>query len=231
VLLRAETLTALSRQGSKAMVVTYPEAICEKVISNKQLEQNTISLSRGDKFSMEFITEFLLEHGFESSDFVYEAGQFSVRGGIIDVWSFSSELPFRIEFFGDTIESVRSFEPADQLSVQPMHRITIIPDIEKSVPDEKSISLFDFIPADTIIWIKDGEHVLRSADEYMNHFGSQENLEEEEHISFEPAASIHDCLNKIRELKPPPQRGGPGWGDAIQDFTSAFFQQKFQYAY
>ena len=74
VLLRAETLSELSRQGSKAIVVTYPEAICEKVISNKELEQNTISLSRGDKFTIDFITEFLLEHGFENSDFVYEAG-------------------------------------------------------------------------------------------------------------------------------------------------------------
>jgi transcription-repair coupling factor (superfamily II helicase) len=73
----------------------------------------------------------------KASDFVYEAGQFSVRGGIIDVWSFSSELPFRIEFFSDTIESVRTFEPADQLSVQPMHRITIIPDIEKTATEEK----------------------------------------------------------------------------------------------
>lgn len=198
MLLRAETLSALSRHGGKAMVVTYPEAICEKVISNKQLEQNTISLSRGDKFSMDFITEFLLEHGFESSDFVYEAGQFSVRGGIIDVWSFSSELPFRIEFFGDTIESVRMFEPADQLSVQPMHRITIIPDIEKAGTEEKSISLFNFISADTVIWIKDGEHVLRSADEYMSRFEWEKNPEIEEHISFEPAASIHGSLKKFR---------------------------------
>lgn len=197
VLLRAETLSALSRQGNRAMVVTYPEAVCEKVISNKQLELNTISLSRGDKFSMDFITEFLLEHGFESSDFVYEAGQFSVRGGIIDVWSFSSELPFRIEFFGETIESVRSFEPADQLSVQPMHRITIIPDIEKTATEEKSISLFDFIPGDTIIWIKDGERVLRSADEYTNHFDKEKNPESE-HISFEAAESIHGNLKKFR---------------------------------
>ncbi len=198
VLLRAETLSALSRQGSRAMVVTYPEAICEKVISNKQLELNTISLSRGDKFGMDFITEFLLEHGFESSDFVYEAGQFSVRGGIIDVWSFSSELPFRIEFNGDMIESVRMFEPADQLSVQPMHRITIIPDIEKSGTEEKGISLFSFISDDTILWIKDGERVLRSADEYINRFDKEKNLEPEEHVFFEPTESIHSSLKKFR---------------------------------
>jgi transcription-repair coupling factor (superfamily II helicase) len=193
VLLRAETLTEISRQGSHAIVVTYPEAICEQVSSHKQIEQNTISLSRGDKLSIEFLTEFLAEHGFEHSDFVYEAGQFSVRGGIVDAWSFSNELPFRIEFDGDVVESVRTFEPANQLSVQPMHRITILPDMGKNQLSHDHISFFEFIPKSTIVWLKEGERVLRSADEFMREF-EKNKTGETLGVFFEAAAFIHENI-------------------------------------
>ncbi|MBK5285291.1 MAG: transcription-repair coupling factor, partial [Bacteroidia bacterium] len=196
VLLRAEVLSELLREGSRAIIVTYPEAICEQVVSHKQLEQNTISLSRGDKISIDFLTEFLLEHGFGHSDFVYEAGQFSVRGGIVDAWSFSSELPFRIEFNGDEVESVRTFEPADQLSVQPMHRITILPDMGKDFLLKEHISFFSFIPSSTLVWLKDGDRSLRSADEFMRQF-TAENKTEPTEVFFETVESIHQKLSRF----------------------------------
>jgi transcription-repair coupling factor (superfamily II helicase) len=193
ILLRAEVLTELSRNGSRAFVITHPEAVCEQVVSPAQLEQNTISLSREDKISIEFLTEFLHEHGFEHSDFVYDAGQFSVRGGIVDVWSFSSELPFRIEFNGDMVESVRTFEPADQLSVQPMHRITILPDVNKNLPAQKLISFFDFIPPSAIVWMKNGALSLNSVNEYIRQFSQVENSEEEK-ILFSTSEEIETKL-------------------------------------
>ena len=196
VLLRAEGLAELSRDGSRALVVTHPEAVCEQVVSRTQLEQNTISLSRGDKISIEFLTEFLHEHGFEHSDFVYNAGQFSIRGGIVDVWSFSSELPFRIEFNGDMVESVRTFEPSDQLSVQPMHRITILPDVNKNLPAQKFISFFDFIPPSATVWIRNGALSLNSVNEYIKQFSQTENSDEDK-IPFTTSEEIETKLRNF----------------------------------
>lgn len=154
VLLRAETLSRLSK-NVPTLVVTYPEALAEKVVTRHNLEQNSIELRVGEKVSPDFINEFLMHHEFENTDFVAEAGDFSVRGGIVDIFSFSNELPYRVEFFGDEVESIRTFDPATQLSVQAMNHVTILPNVQTRLLKESRTGFFDFIPAGSAVWIQD----------------------------------------------------------------------------
>ncbi len=162
ILMRAEVLSRLNR-NSKTLVVTYPEAISEKVVTRKNLELNSIALRVKDSISISFINEFLLHHEFENVDFVQQAGEYSIRGGIVDIYSFANELPYRIEFFGDDVESIRTFDPETQLSVQAMNHIAIMPNVQKKLLEESRSSFLDFISPDSIIWTYD----LSSSLEYL----------------------------------------------------------------
>jgi transcription-repair coupling factor (superfamily II helicase) len=115
--------------------------LAEKVIDRSSLEKNTLEISVNNKLSIDFITEFLVEYDFDRVDFVYEPGQFSVRGGIVDIFSFSHMLPYRVEFFGDIIESIRTFEIESQLSVEQVKSITIVPNVQSKFLTENNISL------------------------------------------------------------------------------------------
>src|SRR5690606_41467900 len=146
VLQRAETLNSLNREtGIPKIVVTYPEAIAEKVINRADLEKNTLPITQNTKLSIDFINEFLYEYDFERVDFVYEPGQFAIRGGIVDIFSFSNDLPYRIEFFGDEIESIRTFSMETQLSVNKMHTVTIVPNVQAKFLSNNHISLLEYI--------------------------------------------------------------------------------------
>ncbi len=161
VLARAEVLNELNHQSEYGkIVVTYPEALAEKVIDRSVLEKNTLEISVGIKLGIDFINEFLFDYDFERADFVYEPGQFSIRGGIVDIFSFSHELPYRIEFFGDTIESIRTFEIESQLSVDDVKSLTIVPNVQAKFLTENNISLLDYIEKDTQLWFKDVEYTL-----------------------------------------------------------------------
>lgn len=156
VLQRAEVLNELIHSSEFGkIIVTYPEALAEKVIDRAALQKNTLEISSGNKLNIEFINEFLIEYDFERVDFVYEPGQFSVRGGIVDIFSFSHDLPYRIEFFGDFIESIRTFEIEDQLSVDQVKTITIVPNVQSKFLTEHNISLLEYIEKDTLVWFKD----------------------------------------------------------------------------
>lgn len=156
VLQRAEVLNELNHSSEYGkIIVSYPEAIAEKVIDRASLEKNTLEISKGNKLSIDFINEFLIEYDFDRVDFVYEPGQFSIRGGIVDIFSFSHDLPYRIEFFSDFIESIRTFEIEDQLSVEQVNSITIVPNVQSKFLTEHNISLLDYIDPDTLIWFKD----------------------------------------------------------------------------
>ena len=167
VLLRAEVLSRMHKRA-RMLIVTYPEAIAEKVVTKKNLEQNSIDLRIGEKISVDFINEFLLHHEFGSTDFVAEAGEFSIRGGIVDIYSFSNELPFRVEFFGDEVESIRTFDPLTQLSVQPMNHVTIIPNVQTKLLQDSHTSFFDFIPEQTVVWIKDVSSAMSFIDVHLS---------------------------------------------------------------
>ena len=152
VLLRTEVLKRLGSSKRKSIIVTFPEALSEKVIRKSYLSKNTIKLKREEPSSIDSITDLLTENDFERVDFVYEPGQFSVRGGIIDVFSFTNDFPYRIEFFGDEVESIRSFNPENQLSIDKLDHITIVPNIQDRKIIEKRESILSFIPAGTILW-------------------------------------------------------------------------------
>ena len=139
VLLRAEVLNRINSRRKPAIIVTYPEALFEKVITRKELERNTLKINVGDPLSVDFVNEFLFEYQFKRTDFVTEPGEFSVRGGILDVFSFSYDEPYRIEFFGDEVESIRTFDVETQLSTETVKRISIIPNMEnKSLEEQRA---------------------------------------------------------------------------------------------
>jgi transcription-repair coupling factor (superfamily II helicase) len=161
VLMRGEILNKLSAgRSTPIQIVTYPEALFEKVINKRSLKANTFSVKVGEKLDPSFLTEFLNSYGFEITDFVFEAGQFSVRGGILDVFSFANEHPFRIELFGDEVESIRSFDPDTQLSIESAKQINIVPDIQQKLSHETRDSLLSFFADETAIWFKDAELTL-----------------------------------------------------------------------
>ena len=156
VLARAEVLNELNHHSEYGkIVVTYPEALAEKVINRSVLENNTLEIGLGIKLGIDFINEFLIDYNFDRTDFVYEPGQFSIRGGIVDIFSFSHDLPYRIEFFGDDVESIRTFEIESQLSVEDVKSFTIIPNVQSKYLTESNISLLDYIEKDTQLWFKD----------------------------------------------------------------------------
>lgn len=161
VLARAEVLNELNHSSEFGqLIVTYPEALAEKVIDRASLEKNTLEIAVGNKLSLDFINEFLIEYDFDRVDFVYEPGQFSIRGGIVDIFSFSHNLPYRIEFFGDFIESIRTFEIESQLSVEQVKSITIVPNVQSKFLTESNISLLEYVDAGTQVWIKDVQFTL-----------------------------------------------------------------------
>ncbi len=161
VLMRAETLNAVSSKPGHLLIVTYPEALSEKVITKSSLSKNTFTVEVKSQLNREFLEEFLFSCDFEKTDFVYEAGQFAVRGGIIDVFSFAHDLPYRIELSGDEVESIRSFEPGSQLSVTVVDQVNLMPNIQTRLVMEGRESLLSFLPENTRVWIKD---VQRTAD-------------------------------------------------------------------
>jgi transcription-repair coupling factor (superfamily II helicase) len=157
-ILRTEVLSQLQTGGGSFIIVTYPEAIAEKVVSQDTLYANTIEMGVNEKLDTKFIIETLREFGFEYVDYVYEPGQFAVRGSIIDVFSFASEYPFRIDFFGDEIDSIRSFDVETQLSKERMERISVVPELNNGKAKEEVPFLY-FIADNTVVGFKDIQFV------------------------------------------------------------------------
>lgn len=153
---RAEVLNFLAKDSFEGIVVTYPQALSEKVALKKQLHQNTLQIKKGEKLSIDFISEFLISYNFEHVDFVFEPGQFSIRGGIIDIYSFANEYPYRIELFGNDVEAIKTFDPSSQLSTSNFDFITIIPNINSSIFQEDKVLLLNYFdPADSILFFDD----------------------------------------------------------------------------
>ena len=166
IILRTEVLNKL-KELRKLVVVTYPEALVEKVISGEGLDSHTFRIKKGDKLSIEFINDVLYEYGFERVDFVYEPGQYSVRGSIVDIYSFSNEDPYRLDFFGDEIDSIRSFDIETQVSKERLEKIYIIPNIQEKLEAESRVSFFDFMPDRSVILMQDIQLI---ADQVGNSF-------------------------------------------------------------
>jgi transcription-repair coupling factor (superfamily II helicase) len=164
VLLRSEVLNRINSRKKPSIIVTYPEALFEKVVTKKELDKNTLKVAVGDNISIDFINEVLFEYEFKRVDFITEPGEFSVRGGIVDVFSFSNDNPYRIEFFGNEVDSIRTFDVESQLSVDKQSKITIIPNLENKFIKENRESFLDYINDKTILWIENTEMVLAQLD-------------------------------------------------------------------
>lgn len=166
VLMRAEILNhVLESKGKPGIIITYPEALYERVINKRSLIENTFSARVGEAVDMEFVSEILSSYDFERTDFVYEPGQYAIRGGILDVFSFSNEHPYRLELFGKEIESIRTFDPETQLSIASVDKISLIPNVQTKLLQEVRQSFLGFLPESTIVWIKDYQLTLDVMDE------------------------------------------------------------------
>ncbi len=163
---RTAALNAIRGHETGFLVIcTYPEALAEKVVDAAELEKQTVELARGAKVAMEFLAETLGEYGFTRVDFVHEPGQYSMRGGILDVFSYAENRPYRVDFFGDEIESIRRFDIASQLSTDRLERVEIVPNLKQSVNTGKSVPFPEFSGPGATWWADDLEHALRRTDD------------------------------------------------------------------
>ena len=164
VLLRSEVLNRINSRKKPTVIVTYPEALFEKVVTKKELERNTLKLSVTENVSLDFVNEVLFEYNFNRVDFVTEPGDFSVRGGIIDVFSFSNDEPYRIEFFGDEVDSIRTFDIETQLSKEKLRKASIMPNVENKTLQEKRESFLKYISSKTVIFTKNNDLLIGKLD-------------------------------------------------------------------
>lgn len=161
ILQRSETISKVSGVSDTLhVVVTYPEALFEKVVKPEVLSESRIEIKKGERLDADFMIQVLVEYGFERTDFVYEPGQFSVRGGIIDLFSFGNELPYRIELFDDEVETLRTFDPLTQLSQKNLESLRIVPNLNTRFHREQKGSLLQVLPENTVVWVRDIQFIL-----------------------------------------------------------------------
>ena len=178
VMLRTEALSKIasqlnnSGQVNKKVIVTYPEALVEKVAVPGALSANIIFIKTGDVLDVENLLLKLSDYGFERSDFVYEPGQFAIRGGILDIYSFGNDKPYRIELFGNDVDSIRIIDPESQLSERRLLQVSIIPNIETQFNNEEKISVVGFLPENTVVWIQDAELVKQRMNDSLEELDS-----------------------------------------------------------
>jgi len=184
VMLRTEALTKISMGGNKKIIVTYPEALFEKVILPKTLQKNIIQIKTNDSIDLNAMMQQFIDYGFERTDFVYEPGQFALRGGIFDIYSFGNEKPYRIELFGEEVDSIRLFDPATQLSERKLLQVNIIPNVTTQFEETEKIPLIEFMNSNTILWVKDwnvikqrGMDQWESLNDFLTHTANNKPIE------------------------------------------------------
>ena len=197
-ILRTEVLTRLSGAGG-GYIVTYPEALAEMVVSKKTLDTRTLVLEKDQTIAIADIEKTLRSFGFKEVDYVYEPGQFALRGSILDVYSYSCEYPYRIDFFGDDIDSIRTFEVEDQLSKDQRSRIEIVPEL--AVTAEEKEPFLSFVPKDMVLVTKDLLYVRDTIDRtYQEGFSSQAKMEQMEQATEMEQREIERQLQKESQL-------------------------------
>ena len=201
-ILRTEVLARLSSTPSPLpphlYIVTYPEAIAELVVSKKQLDERTVVLSVGDTIDADETAQQLRNLGFQEVDYVYEPGQFALRGSILDVYSFSSELPFRIDLFGDDIDSIRTFEVETQLSKDKLQQVSIVPELSMT---EEKMPFLSFLPKETVLVFKDFLYVRDAIDRiYQEGFSEQALTERLESATEQEQHEIMQQMKKESQL-------------------------------
>jgi transcription-repair coupling factor (superfamily II helicase) len=165
VLQRAEVLNQLNHTASgRQLIITFAEALSEQVVNKRSLVKNTLDVKKGEQCGMDFIVDVLEDYGFEETDFVWEPGQFAKRGGILDVFSFAHELPYRIEFFGEEVDSIRSFDPVDQMSKEDHAKVSLIPNIQKNLINEERVHFLDYLTDSTLLFVQNVDFIEADLD-------------------------------------------------------------------
>ncbi|WP_028788094.1 transcription-repair coupling factor [Terrimonas ferruginea] len=155
VMLRTEALTRIAGGGNKKVLITHPEALFEKVVLPTTLSANIIHIKSGDVLDTNQLLLKLTDYGFQRTDFVYEPGQFAIRGGILDIYSYGNDKPYRIELFGNDVDSIRIIDPETQLSERKLLQVSIIPNVETQFESDEQVSLMEFLPENTVVWVED----------------------------------------------------------------------------
>jgi transcription-repair coupling factor (superfamily II helicase) len=213
---RIEALNIIKKPTQTGrIIITYPQALVSHIITKEELQQNTSVLQVNTRLDIDFLMHFLFEYEFERTDFVSEAGNFSVRGGIIDIFSYANSLPYRIELIDDKIESIREFDPETQLSLRKMDSVTIIPNFEATKESEKHISFFEYISSETLVFVESpallktiiektliqirqymphhphlAEHHYMSPDDFINHLGNLTTIDLSNEPYYKPDETI-----------------------------------------
>ncbi|MFZ4462938.1 MAG: transcription-repair coupling factor [Bacteroidales bacterium] len=207
ILSRTEVLSRIAVSQKRTLVVTYPEALCEKVVTRRQLAKFSIKLKTAEKISLDFVSDLLLEYNFERVDFVIEPGQFSIRGGILDVFSFSNDHPYRIEFFGDEVETIRTFDPMNQLSISQLNHIQLLPNIQDRFITEEHETLLHYFSDDLNVWLDEAALFSdRVNAEYERAVAAFEKLGLEEESQkpgqlFSRGEALFEHLNKLKTIE------------------------------
>ncbi|MFZ9661995.1 MAG: transcription-repair coupling factor, partial [Chitinophagaceae bacterium] len=244
VMLRTEALTRFSHEGNRRIMVTYPDALFEKVVLPKTLNKNIIRLKTNDELDVNDLMEKLIGFGFERTDFVYEPGQFAMRGGILDIYSFGNDKPYRLELFGNDVDSIRIFDPETQLSERKLLQVTIIPNVETHFEEEEKTSIAEFLPENTIVWIYDKEilyeNLLTQEEDLALYMERQsgaivsgdeldEDKSEKQHVSFDDFMKADELLSLLQKrhiIEFGPDTGKSGTQD--QDMNVIKFATKDQ---
>jgi transcription-repair coupling factor (superfamily II helicase) len=211
ILSRTEVLQRVSTSERKTLIVSYPEALSEKVFTRKLLAKNTFKIKVGDKINLDFLTDLLYEYEFESVDFVVEPGQFAIRGGLVDVFSFANDYPYRIEFFGDEVDSIRSFDIANQLSIEKLKQIVLLPNMQERAFIEEREAILQYLPDTTTVWLTDmpffATQVDKEYDRAVEAFEKMQTEQEEEVKALKPnqlfskSEELMNCLKKRRTVE------------------------------
>ncbi|MEQ1732159.1 MAG: transcription-repair coupling factor [Bacteroidia bacterium] len=175
VLQRAEVLNTLSNTTRPLIIVTHAEALIENVVTQTTLKENTLSLKKGEKINIDFINELLYSYEFDRVDFVAQPGEFSIRGGIVDVFSYSNDYPYRVEFFGNEVDSIRSFDVSDQLSIKHYNNIQIIPNVQGKMMQEQQVSFVAYMPSDTVLAFTNSNTVFEKLSKEYDKLVTQRN--------------------------------------------------------
>ena len=210
ILSRTEVLQRVSTSERKTLIVSYPEALSEKVFTRKLLAKNTFKLKVGEKVNLDFLTDLLYDYEFENVDFVVEPGQFAIRGGLVDVFSFANDYPYRIEFLGDEVESIRSFNIADQLSIEQLKQIVLLPNMQERAFIEEREAILQYLPDTTSVWLTDMPFFATQVDkEYERAVEAFEKMQEREEevkalkpgLLFSKSDELMECLKKRRTVE------------------------------
>lgn len=200
IVLRTEVLSRISAGGKAYLVVAYPEAVAEKVVTPEAMTLNRLRIAKGDQLSIDFLNDFLYEYGFERVDFVTEPGHYSVRGSIVDVFSYANEDPYRLDFFGNEVDSIRCFDIDNQISKTSHDEILLVPNISNDAFGSDRMGLPEFMPSDTLVLLRDGRLIADRLDQISVNTTERIREQETQDFAFDRLLNGQELTRKLHSL-------------------------------